>query len=813
MSDDEPFDYYFSIMWEDKNQLQNIIAKQTNIVEIAAPLFTFNAWKAIHPYILNVFSNISNCHGTDWGPNFWWCSAVKDLINGSCMVVYYTSLIHTNTHSLNKNDQHFKRGDKCIEYQRNIYPEWFVNTDVNKAMKIFYADLFLSNDVNSNIIKSNNNFTLNFNNLNQKYPSQQLAINSLKNILNTVDKRYALLFRTNTITMKQLLKLNDQILKNDLSIKSKSKREKILYNIKILSKNETEDVTVRITDSNCKCLNDIYDAIFVISILTRYETLSITLSQLISENIDFILWQGHSSDNVQSIELWNNYRSKWKIPPKLKTKSTDSAYFSPKIFFLRQTNMDIIHYSLNNNYSKILILEDDILLADTYWFTLFCKIEPNIPEWWILNLSINIPHIHKANIQYINISNFENSNMKYYQMLPDSYGVFATSFSYQIYQLMLNIYDMNSKPPMRSHLPLDSYQHILQNPPYNMNINNKFLNIQPTLFLPDTEKSILRNKTMNINEYIYKHTTDNDNSRFQKYWKLRFGDKSLGFDKSPSKSYLQNNRYLQNNSNDVNLCKSITYQETTTKWDKSCGVVMFYDISKTGGTNFMRVFTEKLKRHNNVANEEKFRYKYYHISNRTDDYNATYILYSEVIPFIKNNIQNNKILYIHQHHQSLSFVEMIEGNYLQELKDIVSECNCSFIYITLFRNPIQRAISSLAFNKIPKHRWLETCTTAKLCTNEIIGYLNYNILYNRAIAKNPPLTTDIIIKTFKLLHQFDIIGFNEGYNEFLSKVFSLTNIEYAQDEFNKSLYTKKINKLTSQQKKKQKLFPKVLWIY
>eukprot|EP01084_Bolivina_argentea_P125726 222711_1 len=297
------------------------------------------------------------------------------------------------------------------------------------------------------------------------------------------------------------------------------------------------------------CLNEIYDAIFLISIPIRYETLSITLAQLIAENIDFILWQGHSPNNPSSIDLWNMYRNSWQNVP-TKGRDQNSAYNESKIFFLRQTDMDIFHYSLKNNFSKILILEDDILFADTNWFKLFCKIEPHLPEWYVLNLGINNfeynpkRYINPPIIHYKNVSGFENSNMSYYQIPHDSYGTFAISFSYKVYQLMLDIYDMDSKPGMRSDLPMDSFQDILPVVSHNMNISDKLLNINPTLFLPDVTKSMIRSEPMSMDNYIKTHTSDNDNSRFSKYWKLRFGDKPLKFDYSPSQPYLRNNRLL-----------------------------------------------------------------------------------------------------------------------------------------------------------------------------------------------------------------------------------------------------------------------------
>merc|ERR1712176_1616976 len=59
------------------------------------------------------------------------------------------------------------------------------------------------------------------------------------------------------------------------------------------------------------CLNNIFDAIFVISIKTRLETLSITLQQLDEESIDYILWEGHANYNPHSDELFKTFKTEW----------------------------------------------------------------------------------------------------------------------------------------------------------------------------------------------------------------------------------------------------------------------------------------------------------------------------------------------------------------------------------------------------------------------------------------------------------------------------------------------------------------------
>merc|ERR1712228_757332 len=102
---------------------------------------------------------------------------------------------------------------------------------------------------------------------------------------------------------------------------------------------------------NTSCLNNIFDAIFVISIRSRIPTLSITLKQLDEEFIDYILWEGHSDYNRHSNELFDSFTKDWcpnfDLSNSVITFDGDSAYLNKRIFFVRQTQLDIIKYAKN----------------------------------------------------------------------------------------------------------------------------------------------------------------------------------------------------------------------------------------------------------------------------------------------------------------------------------------------------------------------------------------------------------------------------------------------------------------------------------
>eukprot|EP01083_Nonionella_stella_P045961 123121_1 len=147
---------YFSVAYDTDNEYPNVIAKQTKVIEIGAPLFTWNTWLAVYPWLQRAFRIKRHCDNTDWGPNYWWCAAAKQLTNGSCLIIHYTPLIHMNTHTMNKDGVH-ERGSKCLRYQHKLYPQWFQSQNkkvINDVVKLYYADALLANDHNSDVIKA-----------------------------------------------------------------------------------------------------------------------------------------------------------------------------------------------------------------------------------------------------------------------------------------------------------------------------------------------------------------------------------------------------------------------------------------------------------------------------------------------------------------------------------------------------------------------------------------------------------------------------------------------------------------------------------
>merc|ERR1712228_578565 len=67
----------------------------------------------------------------------------------------------------------------------------------------------------------------------------------------------------------------------------------------------------------------------------------------------------------------------------------NSEHMDKNTFFLRQTQLDILKYAKKNNLNKILLLEDDIVLANPWIIKAFCTVEHKLPNWDVLGLGVN----------------------------------------------------------------------------------------------------------------------------------------------------------------------------------------------------------------------------------------------------------------------------------------------------------------------------------------------------------------------------------------------------------------------------------------
>ena len=273
---------------------------------------------------------------------------------------------------------------------------------------------------------------------------------------------------------------------------------------------------------------------------------------------------------------------------------------------------------------------------------------------------------------------------------------------------------------------------------------------------------------------------------------------TFGMYSSPTDK-VQDRFLLMNNSNS-SLNISAEYEHLrSSEWDKhrQCGVIWHYHIGKTGGTNLGYILRRKYK-----ARKHKFMFELW---SKESSYNKEDAFYFKLIPFLKAHLHRDNILYIHHHHRSYGFAQFVSLGLYDIIVDLVEkQKQCNILFVTLFREPIKRLLSHLAYDG---HNISDNANgdIDKLITetyaNVQVGYLNYN-MKRKQITQLNPLNDTVFMNTLKLVKDyFDIIGFCEKYNQFLAKLYNATNIEYdVKNEFNKVLYIQKKNKLKRNQK-------------
>ena len=296
----------------------------------------------------------------------------------------------------------------------------------------------------------------------------------------------------------------------------------------------TDDAPTLTTTFNvdASCLNDIFDAIFVISIRTRIPTLSITLKQLDEESIDYILWEGHSDYNPHSNEIFDAFTKDWC--PNFDRQSSivnydhNSAYVNKHVFFVRQTQLDIFKYAKEKKMQKILLLEDDIILANPNMIHQFCEIESHLPNWDVLGLGINQDRkdeeLQAGNLKLKNIPQHEEKFIKYYFRTMYSAGAFGLALSEKIFDKLLRAYDYETSG-ICTDVAVDALEIFVEK---GMIQNIIGVNIYPTLILPDVTDSThtedLLDENLDDESVWIKRFTLIENAKFfSKYYDLRFG--------------------------------------------------------------------------------------------------------------------------------------------------------------------------------------------------------------------------------------------------------------------------------------------------
>ena len=277
---------------------------------------------------------------------------------------------------------------------------------------------------------------------------------------------------------------------------------------------------------DCSCINKLYDEIFVISIKSRFKTLAITLYQLNQENINYTIWEGHNPENPYSLQLFEQFKKNIEAANVSKLfwgRRRYSLYHQRNAFMLRQTQVDIFKYVISKGLNKILILEDDITIANAYWLNKFCEMESSIsPQWNVLNLGINQGDPDKIKLQ---LNKQQEGEIAVYRKNEKSWGTFGISLTQEICARFALLFDINSKRINVS--PLDNYWYYFKKDKY---ISLTSYGVHPPLIIPDMisgHSSLQQNSTYGqLQDYLRDRTTDDNTTHFSKYMNLRFSNES-----------------------------------------------------------------------------------------------------------------------------------------------------------------------------------------------------------------------------------------------------------------------------------------------
>ena len=243
-------------------------------------------------------------------------------------------------------------------------------------------------------------------------------------------------------------------------------------------------------------------------------------------------------------------------------------------------------------------------------------------------------------------------------------------------------------------------------------------------------------------------------------------------------------RHQLMNSHISDNINKVIYKRSIKKWSKQCGLVWFYHIAKTGGSNMRNIFIE----HNFKIFEFWGGKGKINMDNRYDN---------ELIPFIKRNILSNKKLFIHHHNYGYGLKKLIFSNKLFEIKTLVTEqYNCEFFIFTILRNPIPLQSSVMAFygGKLRRDKMkLKDQLKPVIIPNYQIGYINYNFQYLK-MDKTQILYDEMLNNSYHIISHFDLIGFNmeKHYAGVIESIFNIINISLNSSVLS---WTNNVNKL------------------
>lgn len=260
-----------------------------------------------------------------------------------------------------------------------------------------------------------------------------------------------------------------------------------------------------------------------------------------------------------------------------------------------------------------------------------------------------------------------------------------------------------------------------------------------------------------------------------------------------------------------------------TKAIKRISIIWFYHIPKTAGTAYEQLMEKrwrklynpdypknKNKNKNSIQGQQwKKSFQRFFLMNKKR-FNITnmkkmFDFYeTETIPMIINNIKNcSRAVFIEQHHVTPGMAIFISQlDYLRnilipnEIKKYNSnpnneyQCESQFVLCTLLREPVSRLQSVLGFMGIPHKNANKYATKV---SNYFIRYILYNyfttwpwymdyanidINISNDIADENGSGMRALYKAMDILeNKFDVVGFTNKYDAFVSKVDQLTQLE------------------------------------